>query len=381
MTINADKFREHLAHEARKRDQSYESYHRQILLRKTVDPEEIWANKELVSCTPTTENAAQLIFPHKTNIITTSLFYDRLYVYLSEYDASYNRITDDELFRKYYQMQPKELLELVSLGRVVIQLPLQIDRFNNFMLEKFVFPLLTQKLPHISFEGHAIICQTWQVRCNAFPDTKHKTYGFLMDICGAMGIGANLVRPEMDTDLWDRREFIFELLSIDEIQTLFHASDISLNDFFVASDIDYDSIKSLNEYLIAFANIDRKKLFSLYKSAANEDFYKEIEHINNLVRRVSDKMDQQHIFKKVLSAPITLAYLFLTEVFWSSIPMGGALKTMADEQLEPVIKREKSRIVDMFMERWQSRPEWLSEKWFPEVLELTKIKKVLKDNA
>src|SRR5207249_596832 len=101
---------------------------------------------------------------------------------------------------------------------------------------------------------------------NALPDPKSRAWGFLMDLCGAMGIGANLVRPELANDLWSGHELIFETLGFDEIATHFISRELNLNEFFIAAGISYNSTIPVGEYLSLFDRVDKERIFSIYAS-------------------------------------------------------------------------------------------------------------------
>jgi hypothetical protein len=133
----------------------------------------------------------------------------------------------------------------------VLIFQLGMRTYTDFMLKEIFYPIISNNIQFVTFEGQALICQALQVENNALPDPKElSTWGFLMDLCAAMGMNANLVRPDFTVDWWDKRCLVFDILSIDEIRTQVHSSEIPLSHFFVATGIDYDSRVPFKEYLV-----------------------------------------------------------------------------------------------------------------------------------
>ena len=383
--MNIQQFRKYLSEKDKKLNAIYREYHPAIKESKFYNPSELWENPLLVtSPRPANMRLANVVFPNRVNLLTTSIFFDRIYVHLHDFTNDYELIINDDLFHQTYQMYPNDFLALVRSQKVIPIFNIGINSYSDYMLEKLLYPIITNELSFFTFEGHALICQIWQVKNRAIPNPKEReTWGFLMDLCGAMGIGANLVRPSLDLDLWDRRELIFNALSIDEVSKLFHNANIPLNDFFIATGIDYDSSISVEEYLAAFDEINCEKLYALYTKIDKDSFYTEMEKVNELTRKISNQLDQHHKFQKILSIGAILLIIMLYESL-SSIFSGGnlgkTLKHISDKKLERILVNYKTKFHDLFLEKWSKNQYWLQQSDYPEALELVKLSKIIKGN-
>ena len=337
----------------------------------------LWSNPDLVVGGPFDGRSSLVISPDRVNLLTTAIFYDRAFFHFVSYDDKFEPINDEQSFRRRYRFPPEDILTLIEAGKVVPILELDTSKYSDYILEKFMFPLTTNGLPHLTYEGHGLICQTWQVEFEALPDPKKPEWGFLMDLAGAMGIGANLVRPEFKSDIWHRHKIIFDLLGFEEIARNFISEDITLEDFFVASEIDYDSSMELSEYLDAFEQIDKDKLFHLYTKLNKREFYAEIGQVNRVIREHSDNIDQKHRSRKVLTAPVVFIFYLWTSILTKLLPAADAIEKVAGKELEQLVKRLKSRFEDALDERWSAASPFFKESRLPEAVELVKLKRVL----
>jgi hypothetical protein len=82
--MKLDKFRAELENEAHAKDELYSDFHSSIVNDSFTDASEIWGNDLFVKCSPSPENSAKIIFPDEINLLTASIFYDRVYVHIEE---------------------------------------------------------------------------------------------------------------------------------------------------------------------------------------------------------------------------------------------------------------------------------------------------------
>jgi len=375
--MNIESFRNYLRQKDGLLDSYWNSLKDEIQSGHYTNVDELWANKDLCNCKKIRCRSGRLIFPWKVNILTSSIFYERIYILLDRYDKEFREINNKDSFKDHYQLYPNEFLKMIKIGKVVPIFDLKISTYNDFYLKNLIFPIITSELPYLTFEGHALISQIWQFKHQALPDPREgKTYGFLMDLCGSMGIGATLIRPEIDNNFWDNREMIFNLLKFDEIAKNFINREITLNDYFIAVGIDFDSSLSLKNYLSIFDNIDEDKIFSLYEKVNKVDFYSEIIKLNSKINDITKSIDQIHSYKKILSIPITLAFCIFCEIFWEFIPVivPSPIKDITKSQLEKILKQNQSKFSDLFYTYLNKHKKWLNKDNFPDVLELAKLK-------
>jgi hypothetical protein len=380
--MNTSLFRRELEIRDRHLSALFDALSGDIKAGRLVDPTQLWSNSELISnCGFTDARAAHVIFPDRVNLLTTSAFYDRVYVDLRGYEfATFDDIEDEELFRRVYQMSPVDFLDLVRARRVIPIFHLDLARYTDYLLEKIVFPLLTNELPYMTFAGRSLICQTWQAKYDAFPDPQSQTWGFLMDLVGAMGIGANLVRPEFATDLWNRHATIFDLLGFDEVAKHFVSRDLNFDDFFVAAGISYDSRVPVSDYLRAFDKIDKAKIYALYQKLDKASFFTELQRLNLEIQSASHEVDREEAFLKVVSAPVGLLFYFATVTLGQILGADtvAALKSMVDEDLKTLLRKCRAEFRDAFSRNWERHQLWLNEHHFPEAIELVRLRRLLR---
>ncbi|MCU7837180.1 MAG: hypothetical protein KZQ83_18295 [gamma proteobacterium symbiont of Taylorina sp.] len=379
-----NKFRNHLKTKKNKLNNLYNSYSGPIQAGELVKPSLIWEHDDLICCEQRIKShSANVIFPQSVNLLSTSIFFDQIYIHLNDFTPEYRRINSEDDFRKAYQMSPSDFIELVRVKKVVPILSNSFDESKDYFLQEILSPILTNNLPYMTFEGHALICQMWQKQHNAFPDPEQQnTWGFLMDICSSLGIKSNLVRPELNTDLWDKHLLIFDIFKLDNITKYFQGNEVSLNNFFISTELSYDSRLPIKEYLSAFEDIDRKKVFSIYKNLKNKDeYYEEIIKINKSINLLSDKIDSAHQFKKILSSPMVLLFYYITgliaEIYGSTFI--NAVKKMTDSEFIDTINKRKMEFIDKLAIQLEKDKEWANVDNFSEVMELVKIKRVLKN--
>jgi hypothetical protein len=338
---------------------------------------DLWCNKQLVNCEPTDLCTAKVIFPEQVHLLPTSAFYDRIYIRLWNLDPDFRKVEDESSFRRAYQMAPADFLELIRAGRVVPIFDWNLEQYTDFLLESLVFPLLTNDLPYMTDQGYSLICQAWQAKFQSFPDPKQrKTWGFLMDLVGAMGIGANLVRPEFKDDIWDRSELILGTLGFDEVTKDFVSRDLTLADFFVATGISYNSRIPVREYLGLFDKVDKAKIFALYNKLDKSSFLDEIEKLNLELKAASRIVDREQTFLKVVSAPIALLF-FLAQITLGQVIGKEAvhgLKSMVDDELKKLLRNARSAFQDEIAKKWDRHRTWLDEKAFPDVIDLARMR-------
>ena len=182
-------FRKHLVEKVQKSYTTYDELFVPIKNGELTEPSLLWNNHDLVMCKPTTGRVANVIFPESVNLLTTSIFFDRIYVQLFNFDnnspfpLNWDEIESEAHFRRKYQMNPADFLELVKIEKVVPIFGPSIERCSDYLLKEIYFPLITNDMPYITFEGQGLICNLWQVKHNALPDPKQKdTWGFLMEV-------------------------------------------------------------------------------------------------------------------------------------------------------------------------------------------------------
>ncbi|HEV8002524.1 MAG TPA: hypothetical protein VGP63_21740 [Planctomycetaceae bacterium] len=345
------------------------------------DTDALWTDKDLGNCQKGGDlRSAFVIFPQKVHLLPTSVFYDRLYVTLHPYTPeTYTRINDDVSFRCAYQMTPSDLLVLIRANRVVPVLDIAMSEYSDYVLQNVLMPLLTQDLPYLTFAGWALICQTWQAKYRAFPDPKKEGWGFLIDLCGAMGIGANLVRPEFESDIWQRRELIFDTLGFDEVAASFISNDLSLDEFFVSAGISYNSRIPIADYLSLFDKVDKNKIYEVYSKLNKDDLFGELRSLNKNVKEALRAVDREQTFLKVMSAPVGLLFylgtLTLGGVIGEKVVAG--LKSMTDDALKKVLRLCRSAVQDALSENWEKYIGWFNGATFPDILELARAQRLI----
>lgn len=381
--MNIITFKKHLQKKQNETDKLYKEISPEIQNGKFSDSNSIWSNNKLVSGGKFEGRTAKVIFPESVNLLTSTVFYDRIYFRLDHRDyRNYNRINSEKTFKDYYQFTPNELLNLVELGRLVPILDLDWSYYDDYVLKNFLFALETKGLPYLSFAGHALICQIWQYKYQALPDPQEPGWGFLMDLASAMGIGANLIRPEFKDDIWNRHDAIFNVLGFDEVKKYFVGKEINLEDFFIATGISYDSSMPVFKYLNAFDQINKEKIFALYKSLDKATFYDEIQNLNDIIAKEAKKIDQEQITRKVLTTPIAFAFYLATETIKTLLgPIATAIEKMTEKDLEKILKPIKTKFKDEFSKKWHDTSSWLTQNQFPEALELAKLRHILKQDS
>lgn len=376
--MRLDSFRAHLKERQEALESIYEELKGPIRDGRFTDEAALWSNKDLVHCSSGDIRSAHVIFPSKVHLLPVSVFYDRVYVDLHDRNfTTMERIDSEHAFRLEYQMSPVDFCELVRVGRVVPILPLDPNDCSDYVVEHVIAPILVEELPYLTFQGHALICNIWQIKYQALPDPQiQKTWGFLMDLCEAMGIGANLVRPEFPNDIWSGREVIFDALGFDEVAKHFTRADLSLDEFFVTTGIAYSARVPIRDYLSLFDKVDRQKIYSLYSNRGREGLFQELADLNRRLKEASKEVEREEIYLKVLSAPIGLLFYVatqgLSEVLGKGVVEG--LKSMSEEHLRSLLRGCKNAFQDNVLRSLDDNKRWLNAGTFPEVLELARVR-------